>query len=406
MCSFGTLYWFELKKIVQRKLFWITSILCVLCIVFTVIGSLLGSTETRLNGEVLESVSNYELFLLDREYARKLSGRAIDQELLEETINAYKKIPVSMEFYSGLEEYQKYARPYSPIFQIIRSWSGMDADSVRQWAPNEAALYGMRMRSLKENWQGLRLTDTETAYLQNLEEQMGLPFVYQYYDGYYYALSGLLTVGMAMLLFIATCLSGIFSEEHTRRTDQLLLSSVNGKDIVYWAKILAGITAAGVGACLMAILTIGLSLGIYGADGAQAVIQLMRKQYSWPIMMWEAVLIAYVMLIVTAVFVSLLIMIGSEVLKSNVAVLAITAGLIVLGMFANVPAEYRVLGQIWDYMPMTFLSVWNVFDVRMIPVFGYCFASWQFVPVVYLAAGGLLVSAGKNIYKRYQVTGR
>lgn len=406
MCSFGTLYRFELKKIVQRKLFWITSIVSVLCIILTIISGLIGSVEIRMNGEVLESVSNYEMFLMDREYARALSGRPIDQKLLEETMDAYNKIPASMEFYTELKEYHMYARPYSPIFNIVRWWTDLDADNVRKWTPSEVALYGMRNRDLEKSWRELHLTDREVICLQEMEAQMETPFVYQYYDGYQKALSGLLTVGLVVLLFVAICLSGVFSEEHTRRTDQLLLCSINGIDVVYWVKLAAGITVAGVGACLMAILTIGLSLGVYGTDGAQAMIQLMYERYSWPLTMWQAVLIAYAMLVIAAVLVSILVMVGSEALKSNIAVLAIATGLLVLAMYVNIPEQYRVMAQVWDYLPMKFLSVPNVFDVRMIPIFGVCLASWQFVPVVYLAAGCVFMLAGRYIYKRYQVTGR
>lgn len=406
MSSLSTLYQYEMKKIMRRKIFWITLAVCMLCIVFTVTAGLIGSQDVKRDGEVVDSVSYYEMILTDRAYERSLSGRPIDQELLEETMAAYKKIPYSMEFYTSLEEYHRYARPYSAIFNVIRGWTNLDADSAMKWTPSEAALYGMRTEDLLENWQELQLTDHEIAFWQEQEAKLELPFIYQYHDGYRIALSRLLTVGLTMLLFIAICLSGMFSEEHIRRTDQLILSSVNGRDAAYWAKILSGITVAGGGAFVMALAAVGLSMGIYGTDGFQTIIQIAMKQYSWPMTVGEAMLISYGLLLVTAVFMSILVMVGSEVLKSSVAVLAITAAAIVLGMYVSVPDKYRVLAQIWDYLPTNFLIVSNVLDVRPVTIAGSCFLSWQIVPVVYLVAGILTAFAGKGIFRRYQVSGR
>ena len=55
--------------------------------------------------------SKYHIFLADREYNRQLSGREIDQALLEEMSDAYDRIPSSAERYTLTEEYQKYASP-------------------------------------------------------------------------------------------------------------------------------------------------------------------------------------------------------------------------------------------------------------------------------------------------------
>ena len=74
-------------------------------------------------------------------------------------------------------------------------------------------------------------------------------------------------VGVLMLLFAAICLSYIFADEHIRRTDQLVFSSVGGKAPVYWAKILAGVTVSVVAATIMTLMTVSLNLGYYGAEG-------------------------------------------------------------------------------------------------------------------------------------------
>lgn len=67
---------------------------------------------------------------------------------------------------------------------------------------------------------------------------------------------------------------------------------------------------------------------------------------------------------------------------------------------------YRVLSQIWDFLPFSFLERLHVFDPRTIPLFGHCFVSWQIVPVLYLLCSVGLAALGKRFYQRYQVSGR
>mgnify|MGYP003488211460 FL=1 len=136
------MYRFELKKLVQKKLLWISLLVCMAVIGFSILFPLMGSY--LVNGTYVGT--NYEEHLINQEYRKALSGKSIDQALLEETIAAYKDLPLDTN-YVLTEEYQTYARPYSDIFNLIRSWTGMDKGTAQQWSPDEAALYAaMRER--------------------------------------------------------------------------------------------------------------------------------------------------------------------------------------------------------------------------------------------------------------------
>lgn len=54
------------------------------------------------------------------------------------------------------------------------------------------------------------------------------------------------TVSILQLLLIGICLTGVFTDEHTRRTDQLLLSGRLGKKELFRVKMLAGMSFAAV----------------------------------------------------------------------------------------------------------------------------------------------------------------
>ena len=145
MRNFGTIYKYEIKKLTGRKLFWITALLCVVGIVITTFAGLWGTYY--VDGEAIES--HFEGFQKDQKYRQELSGKAVDQELLQETVDAYAHVPTDVPRYTLTEEYQTFARPYSPIFNLIRSFTGMDLLTIQNWEVDEAALLA-EIPSLRE----------------------------------------------------------------------------------------------------------------------------------------------------------------------------------------------------------------------------------------------------------------
>ena len=255
-------------------------------------------------------------------------------------------------------------------------------------------------------WDNNYLTDAEVTYWQSRLDTLETPFVYAHHDGYRYILEVFLTVGFMMLLFTAIALSNVFPDEHTHRTDQLVLSAALGRNTVYWAKLTAGITAGVIGALLMTLLTWSVSLGIYGTGGFDMPIQLFYTSYAGKLTIGQTCLIAYGCLMVTAVLMSVAVMVLSELLRSGIGALSVTTAMLLASALVQVPPQYRLLGQLWDYLPTSFLAMWNVFDCRLISLFGMQFTSYQIVPVTYLIAAVLLSILGKTLYVRYQVTGR
>ena len=402
MHNFGTIYRYEIKKLVHRKLFWIMAFLCVIGIGIVSFAGLMGTYY--VDGNPVES--NYNAFCKDRAYRQAISGRYIDQALLRETVDGYSHVPTDVLRYSLTEEYETYARPYSMIFNLIRSWTGMDLSAVQNWEAEEGALYEARTKRLEDRWQSIPLSETEKEFWRTQESRMDTPFVYYYHEGYENILNSLQTVGILMLLFTAVCVSNLFADEHLRRTDQLVLSSIAGRKTAYQAKILAGVTVSGAAAAGMALLNIGLNLGYYGAEGFAVPVQVYDSMCSYPITVGQACLIAYGVLIAASVAAAVFAMVISEFFRSGTAALAVSAGLIILGNMVRIPTQYRAVSQIWDWSPMVYLSAKNVLDPRTLTLFGQCFASWQVVPVLYILVSLIFAIAGAYIYQRYQVSGR
>ena len=403
MNNLNTLYKYELKKITGRKIFRITLFLCLSAIILLTVIQLSG--KYYVDGEVADT--HYHMFRVDQAYERALSGRAIDDALLKETIEAYQKIPDPEGRYTLTEEYQTCARPYAAICQLISRWGNTDfLEDILKWEPDEKAFYQARENLLKEHWQHYFLTESEKTFWMEKEAQLRIPFTYYYHEGYTQFTKSFNTLSMLIQLFVAICLSGVFATEHTRRTDQLILSGAKGKTTVYLAKILAGITVSFTGTALMLLTSALVSLGIYGTDGFSMQMQVTLYPFSWPMSIGQACLIMSGAALVLSVFIATLVMILSEVLHSNIAAMAVSTALLILGTSISMPPQYRIAAQIWNWLPFSFLNIWNIFDVRTIPVFGRFLVSWQIVPVLYLLCAVLIAVIGKKVYQRYQVSGR
>ena len=401
MNNLFALYGYEQKKLAQKKLVWVSLLVCMAAIAFGVLFPLTGTYYA--NGEAIST--NYEQHLIDQAHRKALSGKPIDQSLLEQTLAAYKDLPIETN-YVFTEEYQTYARAYSEIFRLIQAWTGMGKGAAVQWVPDEEALYDAMIERFEVSAINNHLTEAEIAYWQGQAAALTTPMVYQFHEAYRIILENFLIVGFMMLLFSAIALSGSFPDEQTHRTDQLLLCTANGKRRLYWVKLLSGITVGFVGALLMTVLTWVLCLGIYGCEGFDAAMQIFYTSYAGNLTIGRGCLIAYGCLLVTALLISIFVMFLSELFQSSIAALSIPTAMMLAGMLVQVPAEYRILGQIWDYLPTSYLTMWNTFDLRLISVFGTQFPSYQIVPLLYILAATLLALTGSRIYCRRQISGR
>ena len=404
MNNFGDLFRYECKKLLNKKIVWISFFLCMAAILCSQVIPFLG--DYYIDGKLVDT--NYNMYQTDKGYAKALSGREINQSLLEETIAAYRKIPdIPGVHYTLTDEYQQYARPYSEIFGFIRKTTGMQTSEVMfSWQASEDDLYAKRQSWLMSQWEDLRLSKGEIDFWQEREAQIKTPYIYQAHEGYSTMLSDYQTVGILALMLVAICLSGIFSDEHTRKTDQIILCSPLGKTRLYWAKIAAGISFAAISTILFFVFIFVTTICLYGADGFHAAFQLIYAGSSDPITCGQAVMIAYGNMMITAVMVSVFVMVLSELLHSNIATLAVSTGLLIMAMIVSVPDHYRVAAQIWDWLPWCFLTPWNVFGQYTISIFGHYLAPWQAILGIYFVAGAMIAAIGKPIYERFQVSGR
>lgn len=402
MENIGTLYRFEMKKLIQKKLVWICLILCEACILCGCLFEVYVG-DVYIDGKRFES--NYEASMKDLAYAKALDGQVIDQRLIEKTIAAYRTIPQDTPgHYIGTEEYQRNARPYSTIFnQIYSTTTTPRSQLMYTWEPDEEDYYRMYREYVEDGWDAHYLTEGEKVFWRERFAQVEIPLTCWEHTVYDRLATLYQTVGILTLLAVTVSLAGVFPDEHSRRMDQLNLCGKNGRKALYWAKVLAGAAfaaAVAVGGSLTALVSL---LALYGPGHFSAPFQLVAPSYAAPLSCGQAMLIAYGILILTAVLYALLVMAVSELTRNSVAVLSIGGALIILGELLNIPAPYRLVGQIWDWQPFTFLAIWNVFGDLTLPLPGTCLTAWQAVPLIYLLACIPAALLNRRRYSRFQV---
>ena len=400
-----TLVFYEIKKILQKKSIWITGMAMLLFLIITTTANYFGSTYVE--GEYLES--HAEAIETAEKNGKHLSGRKIDDALLKEMQNAYGQVVYDNDFaYLRTETYQKDARPYEAIYEYVM-YLRAGENHLDPLAIGESELYQARSEGVKAAWSEYELTEQEKEYWKERERKLEEPFTYQYAEGYAQILymSGIYMVSMIMTFFIAICMSGIFTEEHTKKTDQLLLCARLGRGKLYAAKIIAG-EVVSLGILLFYLLVcIICNLSIYGTKGFSAAIQMIMPLVSYQATMGQILWIAILLLVLSTILITCFTMVLAEVMRSSIGAMAVLIAGLFIARLLNIPLRYRVMSQIWNYVPINMLKLdQGLLDYRLVSVGGFSIQSWQVAGIIYLLLSVLIIGVGKRIYCSYQVSGR
>lgn len=235
---------------------------------------------------------------------------------------------------------------------------------------------------------------------------MEAPETFSYTIGWFYLLKIGNEIPLFLSIVIGICLVSVFAEEHTRKTDQVILCTYHGRKLVYHAKMFTGIIFGMFLTITSFVITFFTVYILFGLDSADAPAQFIFASISVNMTCSQMVLIYYGCLLIMELFYCLAIMVISEITGSNTISLAILFAYTMIGLFLNIPEKFRIASQIWGYSPNKVSSIYNVFDCRMIPIAGISFASWQIIPVVYALLILVIYFTGRSVYRNYQVKGR
>ncbi len=447
-----TLYVYELRKIVCRRIVWITGgIMLLLCVSLSFVDLISTSSDFGEGNEEIV-VSGYEMMKIRRECARALSGRKIDGSLLQEMqdfsrgegmkresqdVDPATGIVVSVEpgetdaergagaeeetdakeetdaegdgdakeeadvktepedIWDRLWAAQKYTPIRIYVYRIMGYGDGKTMDA--------AGLYSEREKLIAQNREDQMLKQEEMEYWKKNDAGLELPFTYEYAEGWGELWNQSYVVNCMLLLLLLVSLSNVFSMEHQQKTDAVILCTRHGKRELYIAKVLAGITFGAAAALLLSGITLLSDLAVYGADGFGGALQIEFPLSSWRMSVGESVLVLFFMLLAISAMYSIVILFLSEWLKKGVSVMAILVGIMTFTLFIDIPFQLRTLSQVYDLLPTNLLMPWGLWDDRLFSVFGGYLTQFEAAPVMYALLSAVLLFLGRRIWQKQQV---
>lgn len=380
-----TLYKFELRKIINRKILWITGGILLMALLLWGLASAV-LPQSREYSTV--SLSGLEMNRAEREAAEQIAGRKIEQKLLDEMQPAYEEFIVDGDY--------KKALPYLDIYNFIGTVLETNA-SAEILNCDSDTFYAMLNTQLEAN--ALAGREENISYNEQL-------FYQGYFDGWRQMASMMKVLACMEIMFIAICLSTVFTVEHTRKTDQVILCSRFGKKRLYFAKLMAGLTVGIAFTLILSLLMFGIIAFLYGFDGYNTILQfvLMRP---FNLTLGQAVMILIGLSFAGAILVSVFTMALSELTKNSVGTIGIIAGILILTMFImEMPANLKILSEIWYMLPSNLVSLNGAFRYSMFLLGERAMLSYQIAPIVYFAMAIIFSIIGKIVYNRYQISGR
>lgn len=383
MNNLGILFRYEWKKLWKKKIVWIMGSIVLVSFLCSNLLFLISSktvwTDSNGNSQSVQR-GGYEAYVRECENARKLDGRRIDEELLREVWKNYENEEYEeIQVLLGSVDTENWREKGETVTGPADAEQEDDlvAEAVRSW------YQGLQWAAEKEINSAVGLTPAERQYWLAQDAKVERPLTYTYAKSWNEILGYIQDVSLWLVLLCAVCLSGVFSEEQRKKTDSLILSTRNGKNPVFFAKLLAGIVFAVLWFLILHGINIFCSFLFYGVEGFSAQIQLVSPRIPTAITVGQTVLLLLGVTILAVILVSILCAVLSEWFGSSVAVLAVVGGSACLSLLIEIPAERRVLVQIHDLLPVNLVSIYTFLDYKTVSIFGMRLTDLQFAYVLY-----------------------
>lgn len=405
MKPFCILLGLELRKIALRKNTWIILGAIILVYLFSVSSSYFVTySEGDSGGEQWEETTT-EKIACEKQYGILLSGKKLDDTLLKEREQCENQMLKKWNELS-LKEQSLEVERYRLVENAICAATGRSLESVmneiRQM--NQKQIYEEREKLMQQMQSQYMLTDNEMNYWNQKEEQVEKPFELQYMGMFDTLVGKEIYLSLLLLTFwIAIIVSRIFSEEHSKKTDQLILTSLYGRKHLYFAKIAAGLITT----FLASVVIIGIvviSNGIkYGTNGFSTMVQQIAGWYSYPLTLGEIACIMIGIELGAVLLTAVAAMLVSERFCSSISAIVVIIMITFIARIIEIPNAYRILSQLWNYIPINLLNINGFLDLRLVSVGKFWFTAWQFAPILYGMLTVVFIGIGKRIYCNYQV---
>lgn len=255
---------FELKKIIQKR----STIYAILTAIILSLSSFFFGvmTETSYITET-EKIKGFQAIENERNIQGQFSGYLTDEYIKQVDLEANQNNPKYWGILATIGAQESF------IPGIISDLNGGNIDGI----------YDHILKGPSTDKPGPAGTSNEVETLLKMYESVQFPFYYDYYDGWgKLSTSFSILVAMVVSAIIVICLSPVFSEEYSHKTDAIILTTKYGKNKVIIAKLISSLLFTLSVYLLFVTLNFTLYATIYGLDGFNANIQLHAWYYQSP----------------------------------------------------------------------------------------------------------------------------
>lgn len=233
-----------------------------------------------------------------------------------------------------------------------------------------------------------------------IDKEVVKPFTLQYHDGYrkFFNMSSI--NALCIMILISFILAPLFSDEHQKKTDSLILTSKNGKGSFIKAKIFTGFSCSIALTLLILAAAYLICMLIYGFDGFNASLQNMIGLVTYNFSIGEVLLL----LTVTTLFGSFLMMSITLLFSSctkSIVCLMLSLSIVVLGMFNGLTIEWFV--KLRMFSPTVMGTFKDIITQLSWPVLGTDIWHYQAVCIVAFVVGSVLLLFTSRNFKRHQI---
>ncbi len=373
---FGTLFFFEIKKILKNRF------TVVLLIIMTIYSFMQGVFQSEQMGDYADRT---------RQLKMAIDGRAIDDTLLAELSDA-------------ADEYGVFWNETNCTYQALCDWVRKIVDYGRPIADYDAdAIYQIRKDTIIEGMELCALTDGERQYWEEQEAMVDKPLVWHSFEEMYGLFDIVQATPLLMLFVVTLLLSQIFAGEVKDKTDPLLRCTRGGWGVTYVAKISAAVVSIFLLTVLFGGISIITSLVLWGNNGWDAMVQNLMPLTSVPLTMGaffgRQILVAFAACLFLTVATCFL----SECFHNPVVVMGAVFGgfLLILAGARQIPMVMRPLSQfLYLLSPIDMASPNVLYEFRLVGFGGHYLTALQFAPILYLTLSVVAVMVGYFIYLR------
>jgi len=353
---------FELRKIIKRKSFLLAALILAVLLLFV---TMINIFSERMPQTAEKTVTGLQAIRLEKQYDRQQAGM-LDADKIAGAIERYHEVrgnpenldPKSKEISN--EAYAKYEVKDYLILNLIRTdfsplseYNHYIIDGLTR--ADALHFYDKRTEKVKEylnmDYTYGNYSAKDKAYFLKLNQKINTPFKINYKSGWENVLNNASGMMIAISFVMCICIAPIFASEYQSGADAVILSSRYGRSKLISAKLKASILFTtglyGISILLYTMIT----LGIYGAEGWNANLQILSLLAPFPMTILEAyawiILIGYLgclmMMSITLVL--------SSRLKSPFPVIIWSMVILFGSMFIPYSKSSRTINQFIQLLP-------------------------------------------------------